>query len=172
MQIRSSTTISAVFESIFWGFKKTEIEYLPKPWFFCLSFEFFSWVLSFLILKFFSNGPKEKAVLTALASLKVCPLASKFKTLHFSHKTQEYGCLTPKHLMILLCRGPGALLWIPGKPEQTGKTRKGRFYEWSKKRLTESKTDYTTRKSIKITCSLILFVAFRLICFILLNDKK
>ena len=62
MQIRNFTKISAVFESIFWGFKKTKIEYLPKPWVFCLSFELFSWVLSFFILEFFSNGPK-KAVL-------------------------------------------------------------------------------------------------------------
>ena len=80
--------------------------------------------------------------------------------------------------------------WIPGEAERTGKARKGRFNEWSKKllqrvkqsapkqlftnegKLPYLKTEHTTRKSIKITCTLVLFVAFSLICFILLNDKK
>ena len=73
MQIWHFTEISAVFESIFVGFKKTKIGNLPKPWVFCLSFELFSWVLSFFILEFwvFSSLSFFRTVQKKKAGLKV-----------------------------------------------------------------------------------------------------
>ena len=53
------SAITVYFLFIWVNFCSYFSKILLKPWVFCLSFELFSWGLSFLVLEFFSNGPKK-----------------------------------------------------------------------------------------------------------------
>ena len=56
------SAITVYFLFIWVNFCSYFSKILLKPWVFCLSFELFSWGLSFLGLEFFSNGPKKSLI--------------------------------------------------------------------------------------------------------------